>query len=69
MSAPVAAPSAMSSRSKLSDFLHRAEGGNPTAGPVGPCLRQRLGPGIETWLLKRLHNAGWHMARRGQKNP
>ena len=55
-------PSAISPRSKLSDFLHRVEGGNPTACPVGPCLRQRLGPGVGTWLLRRLHNAGWHMA-------
>ena len=62
MSALVAAPSAISPRSKLSDFLHRAEGGNPTTCPVGPCLRQRRGPGIGTSLLRRVHNAGWHMA-------
>ena len=56
MSALVAAPSAISSQSKLSDSFHCAESGNPTACPVGPCLKQGLVPGIGTWLLRRLHD-------------
>ena len=67
MSALVAAPSAISSQSKLSDSFHCAESGNPAACPVGPCLKQGLGPGIGTWLLRRLHDARWHMARQWTK--
>ena len=67
MSALVAAPSAISSQSNLSDSLHLAESGNPTACPVSPCLKQGLGPGIGTWLLRRLQDERWHMAQQWTK--
>ena len=67
VSALVVVSSAISSQNKLSDSFHCAESGNPTDCPAGPCLKQGLGPGIGTWLLRRLHDARWHMARQRTK--